>query len=68
MAFHQACDQDQIDTAEHLLRALELTVTNYGGPGVVDRRDIESAVVEAYQRLQSLKARALEAVGSPRTK
>ena len=31
MAFHQACDQDQIDTAEHLLRALELTVTNYGG-------------------------------------
>ncbi len=54
-AFHQACDQKQTDTAEYLLRALELAVTRYGGHPNADKRKSLAEVVDAYERLQILK-------------
>lgn len=56
-AFHQACDHRDVDVAEQLLRALELVLTEVGGPGHVDQRQNMGAVVEAYARLNTLRGR-----------
>jgi hypothetical protein len=54
-AFNQACEQKQVDTAEHLLRALELSLTRYGGQGKSDHRSQLGPVVEAFGRLETLR-------------
>ncbi len=61
-AFNQACDQSQLDTAEHLLHALELTVTRYGGHPNADKRKSIEEVVAAYERLQALKKTNVTAI------
>lgn len=57
-AFNMACDQGQLDTAEHLLHALEVAVTRYGGHPQADKRKSIAEVVDAYERLQTLKRSA----------
>ncbi len=61
-AFNQACEQKQVDTAEHLLRALELSLTRYGGQGKSDSRAQLGPVVEAFGRLEALRQQPIAAV------
>jgi hypothetical protein len=54
-AFDQACQQHELDVAELLVKALELTLTRAGGKGNVDKRHELGPVVEAYEKLQRLR-------------
>lgn len=63
-AFNQACDQRQIEVAEHLLRALELSLTRYGGKNSTDKRGELGPVVEAFGRLEALRHSPVAAVAS----
>ncbi|HEX7969859.1 MAG TPA: hypothetical protein VF502_16665 [Stellaceae bacterium] len=55
-AFDQACDRGEIEVAELLVRALELTLTRVGGKGSVDQRDELGPVLEAYARLKQRRS------------
>ncbi|MGQ0663184.1 MAG: hypothetical protein ACT4P2_06275 [Pseudomonadota bacterium] len=55
LAFNQACDMRESDVAEHLLRALELSLTRQGGYAKSDHREHLGPVVEAYGRLEELQ-------------
>jgi hypothetical protein len=61
-AFNQACEQKQADTAEHLLRALELALTRYGGQNNSDKRSQLGPVVEAFGKLEALRQKQLSVV------
>ena len=63
-AFNQACEQKQVETAEHLLRALELSLTRYGGQGKSDGRSQLGPVVEAFGRLEALRAKQISVVAA----
>ena len=55
IAFHQACDQGDLDVAEQLLRVLEMMVMRRpAAPDANRRRNIES-LVAAHQRLWLLR-------------
>ncbi|HXX03026.1 MAG TPA: hypothetical protein VEI03_10420 [Stellaceae bacterium] len=54
-AFDQACERRELDVAELLVKALEMTLTRVGGKGNVDHRHELGPVVEAYARLQRLR-------------
>jgi hypothetical protein len=56
LAFDQACEKREIDVAELLVRALELTLTRAGGKDSVEKREELGAVLDAYERLQKLRA------------
>jgi hypothetical protein len=54
-AFHQACDQRDLEVAERLLAVLELAVSPRLLPeGVPDRR-VQDNLVAAYERLWGLR-------------
>jgi hypothetical protein len=53
-AFEQACERGEIEVAEHLLRALELTLTGHGKTEL--RQDIEP-LASAYAALDKLRTR-----------
>lgn len=55
-AFDQACERGELDVAELLVRALELTLTRTGGKGNVDQRIELGPVVETYARLQQMRS------------
>jgi hypothetical protein len=57
-AFDQACERQELDVAELLVRALELTLTRTGGKGNVDQRTVLGPVIEAYERLKALRGGA----------
>lgn len=57
-AFHQACDQKEVDIAELLMRALETILTRQGGKSVQDLREDLGPVSEAYNRLDALRKAA----------
>jgi hypothetical protein len=59
-AFDQACDRHELEVAELLLKALEVTLTQVGGHGQVDKRQNTDALTEAFVRLQQLRAQAAE--------
>lgn len=63
-AFNQACEQKQVDTAEHLLRALELSLTRYGGQNNSDKRSQLGPVVEAFGKLETLRQKQLSVVNA----
>jgi hypothetical protein len=52
-AFNQACDQGDLDTADLLLQALDLTLTRELRKH--EQRKELGPVVEAYARLKSLR-------------
>jgi hypothetical protein len=54
-AFDQACERGELDVAEMLVRALELTLTRTGGKGSVDHRIELGPVVETYARLKQAR-------------
>lgn len=55
-AFDQACERGELDVAELLVRALELTLTRAGGKGSVDQRLELGPVIETYARLKQLRS------------
>jgi hypothetical protein len=55
-AFDQACERGELDVAELLVRALELTLTRSGGKGSVDQRAKMGPVIETYARLKQLRS------------
>jgi hypothetical protein len=55
-AFDQACDRGELDVAELLVRALELTLTRTGGKGSVDQRSEMGPVIETYARLKQMRS------------
>jgi hypothetical protein len=57
-AFDQACERGELDVAEMLVRALELTLTRAGGKDSVDERLELGPVVETYARLKQMRSLA----------
>jgi hypothetical protein len=57
-AFNQACDQEDAEIAEMLLRTLELILTRQGGADSDDKRGDLGAVIDAYSRLLTIKNKA----------
>lgn len=57
-ALDTAVEQERLEVAEHLRRALEESFTNFGGPGAVERRDVADEVLETLGRLDALRRRA----------
>lgn len=55
-AFDQACERGELEVAEMLVRALELTLTRAGGKGSVDQRLDLGPVVETYARLKQMRS------------
>ena len=54
-ALDLALDQGHLDVAEYLARALEETLTRFGGPDAVDHRDLSSGMVQAFEKLDILR-------------
>jgi hypothetical protein len=57
-ALRSAVEQERLDVAEHLSRALEESFTNFGGPGAVERRDVADEVLDTFERLDALRRKA----------
>lgn len=55
-AFEQACNRGEVQVAEHLLHALEASLTNHGGPDAVEQRHDVEPLASAYTRLRELRA------------
>ena len=55
LAFDQACEKRELDVAELLVKALELTLTRAGGKDNIDKRNDIGPVLDAYARLQHLR-------------
>jgi hypothetical protein len=54
-AFHQACDQSDLELAEDLLRVLEKIVTERSFPPEANRRRSIESLVAAHERLWHLR-------------
>ncbi|PWC33788.1 hypothetical protein [Azospirillum sp. TSO35-2] len=54
-ALELALEQKHLEVAEHLARALEETLTRFGGPDAVDHRELSAGMVQAFERLESLR-------------
>lgn len=61
VAFHQACDQGDLEVAERLLHVLEMVVTRRSLTHGNRRRNMES-LVAAHERLWLLRHPALETI------
>jgi hypothetical protein len=55
MALELAVEQGNLTVAEPLAQALELSVTSFGGPDAVDHRGVPVRLLEALDRLDSLR-------------
>ena len=54
-AFHQACDEAELDVAEQVLRALELSLTRRPMMPPSNRRRMMECLVAAHERLWHLR-------------
>ncbi len=50
-----AIEQEDLDVAELLERALEAVMTRFGGPGQVETRDIPEELDAAFDRMDELR-------------
>ena len=53
-AHEQACAQDKIVVARHLLAALEAELSGFGGPDATETRLVDEAIAAAYERQRAL--------------
>ena len=60
IAFHQACDQDDVEVAERLLTVLEMMLSRRLLTPGGDRRRNEDGLVAAHERLWHLRHPMLE--------
>ena len=58
-ALNQACDQNDIGVAEHLLLALELILSGYGGEDNIEKRRELSDIIDAFTRTIELKRQSV---------
>lgn len=56
-ALELALDEEDLEVSEHLARALEETLTRFGGAGRTERRDVPPGMLEAFERLDRLRRR-----------
>jgi hypothetical protein len=56
-ALDLALEREELEVAEHLARALEETLTRFGGAGVVDHRVMPDSMLQAFDRLDRLRHR-----------
>lgn len=56
-ALELALEQEDLEVAEHLGRALELALTRFGGAGKVEHREPPPGAEAALDRLEALKQR-----------
>lgn len=54
-AFHQACDQHDVEVAALLLKVLELILTKQGGATKTENRNDVEAIEQAFIRLEALQ-------------
>jgi len=54
-ALQLAIEQERLATAEHLLRALEESLTAFGGMDAVERRDVTDEVVALFDGVDALR-------------
>jgi len=57
IAFHQACDQRDLEVAEDLLRILEIVISRRDLHPAQNRRKNMESLVAAYERLWHLRHR-----------
>jgi hypothetical protein len=57
VAFHQACDAQDLAVAEQLLKTLESMLTRRGVPAEQNRRRALESLVAAHERLWHLRHR-----------
>jgi hypothetical protein len=57
VAFHHACDAQDLTVAEQLLKTLETMLTRRGGPSEQNRRKALESLVAAHERLWHLRHR-----------
>jgi hypothetical protein len=55
IAFHQACDQEDFEVAEHLLHILELMLKRRPATADTNRRRSMESLVAAHERLWHLR-------------
>jgi len=53
-AHEQACAQNKMTVAKHLLAALEAELSSFGGPDAVESRLVDDAIAAAYERHRQL--------------
>jgi hypothetical protein len=63
-ALELALDQNDLTISETLGHALEESLTRFGGPNAVERRDVSLAVIDAMDRLDRLR-KASRAISYP---
>ena len=56
LAFSQACQQQDLEVAEVLHRALELVMTRSAGKEDIEKRHDVQEVLEAYDNLRNLRS------------
>jgi hypothetical protein len=54
-ALELAIDQQQLEIAEQLWRALELALSRYGGPDAIEKRDPPASLDAVLDRLLDLR-------------
>ena len=54
-ALELALEQKDLDVAELLAKALEATLTRFGGPNAVDKRDLPERMLAAFDGLDRLR-------------
>lgn len=54
-AFNHACEQRDLEVAEALLHALEMSLTAYGGRGAVEKRAGFEEVGAAFTRFERMR-------------
>ncbi|MFN8720897.1 MAG: hypothetical protein ACK5YI_08725 [Rhodospirillales bacterium] len=54
-ALELAIEQERLASAEHLLRALEESLTAFGGVDAVERRDVTDEVVALFDGVDALR-------------
>lgn len=61
-AFDEACDQENLEVAEMLHKALELVMTRRAGKQNIEKRAVPIKVLNSYDRIEALrKAKGQEA-------
>ncbi|MGQ9365211.1 hypothetical protein [Azospirillum sp. ST 5-10] len=57
-ALELALDEEDLEVSEHLARALEETLTRFGGAGRTERRGLPAGMLDAFERLDRLRHRS----------
>jgi hypothetical protein len=60
VAFHQACDQDELEVAEQLLGVLEMMLSHRPLAHITTRRRNVESLVAAHERLWNLRHPVVE--------